>query len=44
MDASETWTIIHYPVHTTPNHLPPKMDDLPKTFILIILGAKWLVR
>ena len=31
-------------VHTTPNHHPPKMDVLPKTFLQIILAAKWLVR
>ena len=32
-----------HPVHTTPNHHPPKMDVLPKTFLQIILAAKWLV-
>ena len=31
-------------VNTTPNHHPPKMDGLPKTFLQIILAAKWLVR
>ena len=31
-------------VHTTPNHHPPKIDVLPKTFLKIILAAKWLVR
>ena len=30
-------------VHTTPNHHPPKMDVLPKTFLQIILASKWLV-
>ena len=27
------------PVHTTPNHHPPKMDVLPKKFRQIILAA-----
>ena len=31
-------------VNTTPNHLPSKMDALPKTFDQIILVAEWLVR
>ena len=31
-------------VHTIPNHHPTKKDVLPKTFVQIILGAKWLVR
>ena len=31
-------------VYTTPNHHPPKMDFLPKTFLQIILAAKWLAR
>ena len=31
-------------VHTTPNHQPPKMDALPKTFLQIILAAKRSVR
>ena len=31
-------------VNTTPNHHPLKMDVLPKTFLQIILVAKWLVR
>ena len=31
------------PVHTTPNHHPPKMEVLPKTFLQSILTAKWLV-
>ena len=31
-------------VHTIPNHHPTKMDVLPKTFVQIILAAKWLVR
>ena len=30
--------------HTTLNHHPPKMDVLQKTFLQIILAAKWLVR
>ena len=30
-------------VHTTPNHHPPKMDILPKTFRPIILASKQLV-
>ena len=33
-----------HPFHTTPNHHPPKMDVLQKTFLQIILAAKWLVR
>ena len=36
--------IDEYPVHTIQNHHPTKMDILPKTFVQIILGAKWLVR
>ena len=32
MDASEKWT----------NHHPPKRDDLPKTFLQIILVAKYV--
>ena len=40
MDALEKWMIIHA-VHTSPNHHPPKMDVLTKTFLLIILAAKW---
>ena len=31
-------------VHTTPNHHPTKMDVHPKTFLPIILTAKWFVR
>ena len=31
-------------VHTTPNHLRPKMDNLPKTFLQTIRASKWLVR
>ena len=31
-------------VHTTPNHHPTKMDVHPKTFLPIILAAKWFVR
>ena len=30
-----------YPVYTTPNHQPPKIDVLPKTFLQIILAAKF---
>ena len=33
-----------HPVHTTPNHHPPKMDVLPKTFLQINLAANWLLR
>ena len=33
-----------HPVPTIPNHHPIKMDVLPKTFVQIILAAKWLVR
>ena len=35
-----------HPVHTIPNHhrnKSYKMDVLPKTFVQIILAAKWLV-
>ena len=32
-----------HPVHPPPNHHPPKMDVLPKTFLQSILTAKWLV-
>ena len=32
------------PAHTTPNHHLAKMDVFPKTFIKIILSAKWLAR
>ena len=32
-----------HPVHTIPNHQAPKMNVLPKTFLQIILAAKWLV-
>ena len=31
-------------VHTTPNPHPPKLDFLSKTFLQIILAAKWLVQ
>ena len=31
----------HHPVHHTPNHHPPKMEDRPKMFLQIILAAKW---
>ena len=37
MDTSKKWMI-----HTTPNHHPAKKDVLPKTFLQIILAAKWL--
>ena len=30
--------------HTAPNHHPHKMDVLPKTFLQIIIAAKWLVQ
>ena len=33
-----------HPVHTTPNHNPPKIDVLPKTFFQIILAAKSIVQ
>ena len=32
-----------HPVHTISNHNPLKMDVFPKTFVHIILAAKWLV-
>ena len=32
-----------HPVHTIPNHQATKMNVLPKTFLQIILAAKWLV-
>ena len=32
-----------FPVHTSPNDHPPKMDVLPKSFLLIILSSKWLM-
>ena len=38
------WTCDDLPVHTTPNHHPPKLDVLQKKFLSIILAAKWLVR
>ena len=31
-------------VHIIPSHQPTKMDVLPKTFVEIILVAKWLVQ
>ena len=40
MEASEQ--LDDYTVHITPNHHPPKMDDIPKTFLQIILAAKLL--
>ena len=33
-----------HPVHTIQNHHPTNLDDLPKTFLQIILAAKLLVR
>ena len=33
-----------HPVHTRPFQTPLKMDVLAKTFLHIILAAKWLVR
>ena len=33
-----------HPVHTIPNHHPAIMNVLSKTFVQIILPAKWLVR
>ena len=30
-----------HPVHTIPNHQPTKMDVSQKTFVQIILAAKW---
>ena len=32
-----------HPVHTTPNQNPLKMDVLLKTFLQIVLAAKWLM-
>ena len=31
-----------YPVYTTPDHHPPEMDVLPKTFLQIIIAANGL--
>ena len=42
MDALEQ--LDDLPVHTPPNHHNLKMDVLPKTFLQIILAAKWLIR
>ena len=36
--------IVDHLAHTIPNQYPTKMDILPKTFVQIILAAKWLVR
>ena len=36
--------MVDHLVHTTPSHHPTKMDVLPKSFLQIILAAKWLVR
>ena len=33
-----------HPVHTAPNHHPPKVDVLQNKFLQIILPANWLVR
>ena len=33
-----------HPVHTKPNPHPTKIDVLPKTFLQVILGAKYLVQ
>ena len=33
-----------HPVLTIPNRNPTQRDVLPKTFVQIILAAKWLVR
>ena len=47
---TDTWwnecfgKIINYSVYSALNHNPLKMDVLPKTFLQIILAAKWLVR
>ena len=46
---TETWQngcfrLDDHPVHTTTNHHPPKISVLSKTFLYIILAAKWLVR
>ena len=42
MDGSEQLNDL--PVHSTPNHHPPKMDFLTKTWLQIILAAEWLVQ
>ena len=42
MDALEKWMIIRLSYQS--NHDPTKMDVLPKSFVQIILDAKWLVR
>ena len=42
MNASEKWMII-WITPPTPNHHPPKMDVLPKTFLPNTLAAKWIV-
>ena len=44
MDALKKWMISRFTAQCTPNHHPTKMDVLPKTFVQIILAAKWLVR
>ena len=33
------WKMNDHPIHTSPNHHPPKLDVLPKTFLQIILAA-----
>ena len=45
MDASERWIVKNYPVHITPNHQPPKMDILPKSFhpCYLLHAFKYLV-
>ena len=40
MDAWKKWMIIRF----IPHHHPTKIDVFPKTFVQIILAAKWLVR
>ena len=44
MDALKKWMIIRFKRYqTTPNLHPAKIDVNPKTFIQIILAAKWLM-
>ena len=43
MDALKKWMFIRFTPYV-PNHHPFKMDIIPKTFVHIILAAKWLVR
>ena len=42
MDSFEKWMSIWFTPHQSTT--PPKMDFLPKTFLQIILAAKWLVQ